>query len=315
MECELPVPGSSDCCKQHLEQVFIAVDSGQKVKEKFNVKHALSRQEFLQILVRTAVLRYIKPRKAGESPVHTDVSEAVRELVLNQMKPRVGPGALQISNDFRQNFLYVQETDATLANYEDTLRSLYEVYSDETHATHDLASISGMMGFNEWLNLCTHMQLIDEEFTIREMTNCFMWSRMRVADETNIAERRKMCNLRFEDFLEALCRMATMKCMPTDDEVAQCGCSDGGHMLLSMNPAERRKFAIQRPQTWDGPMRQPIGRAMNHLITYMIRIIEDTVSVLWKAPQEGDLKLSRKEVQAFKKIGGLAGADSGSPGP
>ena len=162
-----------------------------------------------------------------------------------------------------------------------------------------------------------------------------------------------------EDFLEALCRMATMKCMPTDDEVAQCGCSDGGHMLLSMNPAERRKFAIQRPQTWDGPMRQPIGRAapsiappgshtsaivspyrihydrcyshnltrplcakivsaagaMNHLITYMIRIIEDTVSVLWKAPQEGDLKLSRKEVQAFKKIGGLAGADSGSPGP
>ncbi len=232
MECEIPVPGSADCGKQHLEQVclrymcarffsriacllvlllilivscvptppcqlFVAIDSGQKVKEKFNVKHALSRQEFLQVLVRTAVLRYIKPRKAGETPMHTDVSEAVRELILNQMKPRVGPGALQVSNDFRQKCLYIQETDAVLAQHESTLQALYDVYSDEQHATHDLAAVTNMLGFNEWLNLCTHLQLVDEEFTIREMTNCFMWARMRVADETNIVERRKMCNLRF----------------------------------------------------------------------------------------------------------------------
>lgn len=202
VECEIPVDGSTDCNKQHLEQLFIAIDSGQKVKEKFNVKHALSRQEFLQVIVRTAVLRYIKPRRPGEAPMHTDVSEAVKELINGQMKPRVGPGALQVSNDFRQAYLYVPETDELLAGYESTLQNLYDVYSDEQHATHDLASMNNMIGFNEWLNMCTHLQLIDEEFTLREMTNCFMWARMRVADETNIVERRKMCNLRFGECAE-----------------------------------------------------------------------------------------------------------------
>jgi hypothetical protein len=54
-----------------------------------------------------------------------------------------------------------------------------------------------MLGITQWLNMCDHLQLVDEEFTIREMTSCFMWARMRVADETNIVERRKMCNLKF----------------------------------------------------------------------------------------------------------------------
>ena len=181
----------------HGHQLFVAIDSGQKAKEKFNSKHALSRQEFLQFLVRAAVSRYCKPRKKGEEPIHTDVSAALRELLLNQMKPYVDPAALQNSNEFRQKFLYVQETDALLAQHESTLQALYDVYSDEQHATSDLTSISGMLGITQWLNMCDHLQLVDEEFTIREMTSCFMWARMRVADETNIVERRKMCNLKF----------------------------------------------------------------------------------------------------------------------
>ena len=181
----------------HGHQLFVAIDSGQKAKEKFNLKHALSRQEFLQFLVRAAVSRYCKPRKKGEEPIHTDVSAALRELLINQMKPYVDPAALQNSNEFRQKFLYVQETDALLAQHESTLQALYDVYSDEQHATSDLTSISGMLGITQWLNMCDHLQLVDEEFTIREMTSCFMWARMRVADETNIVERRKMCNLKF----------------------------------------------------------------------------------------------------------------------
>ena len=181
----------------HGHQLFVAIGSGQKAKEKFNSKHALSRQEFLQFLVRAAVSRYCKPRKKGEEPIHTDVSAALRELLINQMKPYVDPAALQNSNEFRQKFLYVQETDALLAQHESTLQALYDVYSDEQHATSDLTSISGMLGITQWLNMCDHLQLVDEEFTIREMTSCFMWARMRVADETNIVERRKMCNLKF----------------------------------------------------------------------------------------------------------------------
>ncbi len=109
--------------------------------------------------------------------------------------------------------------------------------------------------------------------------------------------------------------MATMKSMPTDEEVEDAGFADGGQMLLSMSPYERRTFVSQRPQTWDGELRQPIWRCMHHLISLIVRTIEDTVNVLWKVKDGGDLKLNRKEVATFKKMGGLAGAEMGSPGP
>ena len=87
-ECELGVKGSPECEKHHLEQMFIAVDAGQKVKEAFNLKRALSRSEFLQILVRTAVARYMRPPR-GTPPAHTSVSEALMELLTEQMQPRL----------------------------------------------------------------------------------------------------------------------------------------------------------------------------------------------------------------------------------
>ena len=35
-----------------------------------------------------------------------------------------------------------------------------------------------------------------------EATLCFMWSKMRIANESEAKERRKLHNMRFEDFLE-----------------------------------------------------------------------------------------------------------------
>ena len=156
-------------------------------------------------------------------------------------------------------------------------------------------------------------------------------------------------------------RIATMKAMPTDEEVEDAGCEDGGEMLLAMSPYERRNFATSNAATWDTELRQPIWReytarfahrlshaacvllfcsppltpaqaepyayrlparscsrtgAVHHLIMLMVRSVESVSAVLTKqAAGPGDMKLSRKEVQVFKKKGGMAGADSGSPGP
>ena len=71
-----------------------------------------------------------------------------------------------------------------------------------------------------------HTELIDGEFTTREATLAFMWSRLRVANESDPRERRRMTNLRFEDFCEALVRIATMKCVPTDAGGARCAAAD-----------------------------------------------------------------------------------------
>ena len=76
---------------------------------------------FIQVLIRIAVHRYIKPLKAGSRPIHTDVSEAVRELVTEQMLPRLDPAATQDSNLFRKSFVYLEETSAELANHHETM--------------------------------------------------------------------------------------------------------------------------------------------------------------------------------------------------
>jgi len=216
IECELAVPDSTDCAKPHLEQIFIAVDSGQKIKESFNSKHALSRQEFLQVLVRIAAARYIKPRKRGLPPLHSDLSLAIRELVTNVIAPRVDPAALQVSNDFRSQMVYIRETDEVLSAFMETLELLYAIYSDGKHDLKDVSADSKKLGIEEWLSLCDDLELIDDEFTLREARLCFLWSRMRVADESDAAQRRAMCNLRIEDFYECLVRLATMK-RPSSD--------------------------------------------------------------------------------------------------
>lgn len=112
--------------------------------------------------------------------------------------------------------------------------------------------------------------------------------------------------------------MATMKTMPTDDEVEAAGCEDGGDMLLKMVPSERRNFVVQRPQNWDSEPRQPIWRCLFHLISLITRSIEGVVTVKVKGADpsvKADLRLTRAEVKTFKKLGGLAGAEHSSPGP
>ena len=173
-ECELHVPGSLECQKRHLEQLFIAIDSGQAVKEEFNAKRVLSRQEFLQVLVHIAVLRYVRPHKAGGTPVTTDVAEAVGKLLCEHIPPRAPAESLQVSNEFREAYLYLPEVDATLAFYEATLRNLFDVYA----AGENEMNISGgnnvlasatLMSFDEYLVLCQHFEIVDHDFTLREV--------------------------------------------------------------------------------------------------------------------------------------------------
>jgi len=299
VELDLPVPGSADCAKQHLESIFIAVDSGQKTKEAFNAKHALSRQEFLQVMIRIAVHRYVKPRKRGAAPLLTDVSEAVRELLSVHIEPRVDPAALQVSNDFREKLVYIEETNEVLSDKVETLQALYEVYSGKSHGMDDLTSDSKMLGIDEWLELCADLQLIDDEFTLREARLCFLWSRLRVADESDASQRRSMCNLRFEDFCECLVRLATMKRMPTDAEVDEAGYADGGDMILGLRKtAQLRDWCATRQQAWNDELPQPIGRCVSHLLATFIRTVEDRL-LREDEPTTG-VGLTKKMVTTFK---------------
>jgi hypothetical protein len=55
--------------------------------------------------------------------------------------------------------------------------------------------------------------LVDRDLTLREVTLCFVWSRMLVADE--VGNFRKLETLTFVDFVEAVCRLADYLKLPT----------------------------------------------------------------------------------------------------
>ena len=47
--------------------------------------------------------------------------------------------------------------------------------------------------------------------------------------------------LPFEGFMEALCRLAAIKVLPRDDEIAAMGCDDAGQYVQLMNSAEETR--------------------------------------------------------------------------
>ena len=55
-----------------------------------------------------------------------------------------------------------------------------------------------------------------------------------MVDEGVLEGRVKLTQLYFEDFLEALVRVAALKALPTDAMICRRGCADGGELLLYM---------------------------------------------------------------------------------
>ena len=85
-----------------------------------------------------------------------------------------------------------------------------------------------------------------------------------------------MRHLTFEDFLEAVVRLASMVALPTDGTLdlasrATGATVDAGEFMLRLEANAPRAwdgFVAENRQQWSGEPRQPIWRAVDHLIAY-----------------------------------------------
>ena len=84
------------------------------------------------------------------------------------------------------------------------------------------------------LQVCRDMDWFQTDFTQREFSLTFLWARMRVIDETPAKSRVKLTQLSFEDFLEALVRVACIKTLPTQEEIFDAGHADAGAFMLAL---------------------------------------------------------------------------------
>ena len=79
--------------------------------------------------------------------------------------------------------------------------------------------------------------------------------------------------LPFEGFLEALCRVAAIKALPTDEELTEAGMLHAPAFLNEMRetrPGEYEQFLLTRGGTWGGRLRQPLHKALGHLLNMIV---------------------------------------------
>ena len=82
-KCHVAVKNSKTCSMSQLDQLFALVNASGLRGDKFNKDKAINRYEWLQLLVRIAICRYVLPR------IIPDVSEALHHFFNIDLDPHV----------------------------------------------------------------------------------------------------------------------------------------------------------------------------------------------------------------------------------
>jgi len=227
------------------------------------------------------------------------VSLAVEHLLAVDMLPRLraANGELPIADAFRATHCYLESTSDELSRHLPSLRLLYSAVAEGGGLIGDELKSRTLIGYDEWQEMLDRLGWIDSQFGERDCSLCFILSRMRTVRESALNGRAKVLQLSFEDFLEALVRVAVRKALPTDEEVRQSGLSDGGELILSLQiePALWSAFLASHDAPLNQTPPQPAHRAIAHLLSLMMRQVG-------RRPRgSDDLKLTAGEVSAFVK--------------
>lgn len=181
--------------KRDIDRLFICttVDKSSGMGKRITQRQAgLERYEFIEVLIRVAMLKYI----AGPKDTCT-ASEAFRRLYSEHLKYSFYPDP----EDFRKEHLYSRETETVLLAHCQNLRNIFNQYCSTTRgALGRLLRIDEFHSFFEDTGLAAKGTV---SFT--EAALCFFQSKFTVTDECKTDEHGL---LTFIDFLECVCRMA-----------------------------------------------------------------------------------------------------------
>ena len=127
---------------------------------------------------------------------------------------------------------------------------------------------------------------------------------MLVINSQEPKARIKMTHLSFEDFLEALCRLAVLKALPTTKEVEEAGCNAGTFLLRMQadEPADYDEFLAARAIAWGhlpdphSEFYVPLDRRIDMLIELLIVSCQGGLS-----RAEGE-KMALTEKQVRRKV-------------
>ena len=262
-----------------LDRVFISVDTkashlakaqaeaaakaGKKLDSEADEKKALKRTEFFSALVHVAIVRFVKSGKVAS------VAEGLHKLLIEVIDPQVNYDILPDPNLFRRA-CYMKSISAELATHAPSLRILHQGLVEL-----EFGKAGTRLGARSWGNAMRALNFVGIDLSERDISLCFVWSRMAVSGTPSAKDD---C-LSFEGFLEALCRLSSIKALPTDEEIAERGCSDAGDYWLLMCSSEETKkeydaMLAERKIGWGGQPAQPLDRCVAHVLAMIVKTIE-----------------------------------------
>ena len=147
-----------------------------------NNDRALTRFEFMQLIVRIAIAKYVhggeSSRPGGKKPRAekiSDVSEALDALMSRDVAPNLPPEANVISDVFRRGRLYTRPIHEAIEKSEAQLRAIYDFYAGMDEEPEDGRPAAPLvkgaeifakklnMSLDEWFMLLEDAKLIDSE--------------------------------------------------------------------------------------------------------------------------------------------------------
>lgn len=154
-DARIPEPGSKTCGSPDLSTLFIAanVEENPKSEEnKVNYDRALMRFEFLEVIIRVAIAKYLK------SKVVERLWEAV-ELLLTENIPLADPIALTDPNHFRKRCLYTEDVDLLLTANRQWLKRLFDSFNEKKVAS---SKLTGRITLSAWLEMMHKLDMFNE---------------------------------------------------------------------------------------------------------------------------------------------------------
>ena len=263
------------CNRAALDRVFIVTnreDDQEDNTADANDDRALMRFEFLEIIIRIAIAKFIDTKKTDS------VTAAVKRLLSDHIATNRGEGSCNALIDdptkFRREFVYTKETDKVLRKQVTMLNQMFTGYCRNAR--------SGMV-LKEWLTMLKDLDLFNYDFTSREGKLAYVWSKSRVIDE--VKDREKIHRMNFFDFMEGLLRIAQLKPLPSPKDITKLYMAKEikedslyAWVTIARNPKRAQKVlkrVQRRSSDWGARQSRPHYLKLQVLID-VLRISADT---------------------------------------
>jgi uncharacterized membrane protein YgcG len=280
-----------------------------------NPDDAINRHEFVECLVRLAVARFVLSDKTK------DLATAVRRLLQGNVASNTGEGNHNLHvhdrEAWRSEYLYTPYMDQLLLPHISTLRSVFREYLTDSARQQK----QDCMTLPNFVRLLRRLQFIDDKFVTAEAEAraAFKWGKMHIVDE--YAGRARLEYVTFLEFVEALCRVASLAdCPSTDDLCAmqKLGCLKSAtyeSYSSAFNQGTRRtRFTRRLSTSWRHERTRTMCERVSIMLqqAYVILDGDHGGSTEWRAKSlvpvhvPGLAKVERQKKEAARKASGLS---------